>query len=42
MRLSGSREDGKQRQMKREYVMAWTAAAAVFLVIWLATGFLTR
>lgn len=42
MRRAGSREDGKQRQIKREYVMAWTAAAVVFLVIWLATGFLTR
>lgn len=42
MRLSGSREDGKQRQIKREYLLAWSGAAVVFLVIWLATGFLTR
>ena len=40
--MSGSRADNKERQVRREFVMALVAAVAVFGVIWVATGALGR
>ena len=42
VRMSGSRADNKERQVRREFVMALVAAVAVFGVIWVATGALGR
>jgi len=42
VRMSGSRADNKERQVRREFAMALVAAVAVFGVIWVATGALGR
>lgn len=42
MRLSGSRSDNKERQVRREFIMALVAAVAAFGAIWVATGALGR
>ena len=42
VRMSGSRADNKERQVRREFVMALVAAVAVFGVVWVATGALGR
>ena len=42
MRLSGSRSDNKERQVRREFIVALVAAVAAFGAIWVATGALGR
>jgi hypothetical protein len=42
VRMSGSRADHKERQVRREFAMALVAAIAVFGVMWVATGALGR
>jgi len=38
VRMSGSRSNNKERQVRREFIMALVATVAAFGVIWLATG----
>lgn len=42
VRMSGSRADGKERQVRREFVMALVATVAAYGAIWVATGALGR